>query len=93
MIMPRYVIESEMLGVGKLSTAELHAASQHSFSLLNEMGPQIQWLQSFVTDDKIYSIYIASDKEMVLEHARQAGLSANRVSEVRAIIDSTTAEG
>jgi hypothetical protein len=93
MIMPQYVIESEMLGVGKLSTEELRAASQHSASLLNEMRPHIQWVQSLVTDDKIYAIYIASDKEMVLEHARQAGLSANRVYEVRAIIDPTTGEG
>ena len=91
--MPQYVIESEMLGVGKLSAEELRAAAQHSSSVLDELGPQIQWMQSFVTDDKIYSIYIASDEAMVLEYARQAGLAANRVLEVRAVIDSTTAEG
>ena len=90
--MPKYVIESEMLGVGKLSTEELRAASQHSSNVLNELGPQIQWVQSFVTDDKIYSIYIASDEGMVLEHVRQAGLSAHRVLEVRAVMDPTTVE-
>ena len=91
--MPKYVIESEMPGVGKLSREELRAASQHSSSVLNELGPQIQWVQSFVTDDKVYAIYIASDEKIALEHARQAGLSAQRISEVRAVIDLTTAEG
>lgn len=91
--MPKYVIENEMPGVGKLSPAELRAASQHSSSILNELGSQIQWEQSFVTDDKIYAIYIAPDEKMVLEYARQAGLAANRVAEVRAVIDSTTGEG
>jgi hypothetical protein len=88
--MPKYVIESEMPGIGKLSVEELRAASQHSASVLSELGPQIQWVRSFLTDDKIYSIYIASSEEMVLEFARQAGLSVNRVSEVRAIMDPTT---
>ena len=91
--MPKYVIESEIPGVGKLSTEELRAAAQHSSSVLNEMGPQIQWVQSFVTTDKIYAIYIAFDERMVLEYVRQAGLSANRVAEVRAVIDPTMAEG
>jgi hypothetical protein len=88
--MPKYVIESEMPGIGKLSVEELRAASQHSASVLSELGPQIQWVRSFLTDDKIYSIYIAASEEMVLEFARQAGLAANRVSEVRAIMDPTT---
>jgi hypothetical protein len=91
--MPHYVIESKMPGVGKLSAQELRAASQHSSNLLAELGPQIQWVQSFVTDDKIYAIYIAPDEKRVLEYARQAGLSADHVSEVRAVIDATTGEG
>ena len=88
--MPKYVIESEMPGAGKLSKEELRAASQHSVSILSELGPQIQWVRSFLTDDKIYSIYIASSEEMILEFARQAGLSANRVLEVRVVMDPTT---
>lgn len=88
--MPKYVIESEMPGAGKLSKEELRAASQHSVSILSELGPQIQWVRSFLTDDKIYSIYIASSEEMILEFARQAGLSANRVLEVRAVLDPST---
>ena len=92
-IMPRYVIESEMVGVGRLSAAELRAAAQHSVSVLDEMGPQIQWVQSLVTADKIYAIYIAPAAEMVLEYARQAGLAANRIAEVKAVIDPTTGAG
>ncbi len=91
--MPKYVIEREIPGAGKLSAQELQAISQKSCGVLNQMGSQIQWLQSYVTDDKIYCVYIAPNEEMVREHARQGGFPANRVSAVRSIIDPTTAEG
>ena len=91
--MPKYVIEREIPGAGKLSAQELQAISQKSCGVLQKLGPQIQWLQSFVTDDKIYCIYIAPSEEMVREHARQGGFPANRVSVVREVIDPTTAEG
>ncbi len=90
--MPKYVIEREIPNAGKLSTAELQAISQKSCGVLNQMGTQIQWVQSYVTDDKIYCTYIAPNEEMVREHARQGGFPANRVSEIRTIIDPTTAE-
>ena len=90
--MPKYVIEREIPGAGKLSRQELQAISQKSCSVLDELGPQIQWVQSYVTDDKIYCVYIAPDEAMVREHARQGGFPANRVSEVRTMIDPTTAE-
>ncbi len=91
--MPKYVIEREIPGAGKLSAAELTAISQKSCSVLNKLGPQIQWLQSYVTDDKVYCVYIAPNQEMVAEHAKQGGFPANRISEVREVIDPTTAEG
>ena len=91
--MPKYVIERDLLGAGKLSVAELTGIAQKSCSVLNGMGPRIQWVQSYVTDDKIYCVYIAPNAELVREHARQGGFPANRVSEVRAMIDPTTAEG
>jgi hypothetical protein len=90
--MPKYVIEREIPDAGKLSAQELQAISQTSCGVLKQMGPQIQWVQSYVTDDKVYCIYIAPDAEAVLEHARQGGFPANRVSEVKNIIDPTTAE-
>ncbi|MEE8472714.1 MAG: DUF4242 domain-containing protein [Dehalococcoidia bacterium] len=90
--MPRFVIEREIPGAGKLSAAELQGISQKSCSVLEKLGPQIQWLQSYVTDDKLYCVYIAPNEEMVREHARQGGFPANRVSQVRTIIDPTTAE-
>ncbi len=90
--MPKYVIERELPGAGQLSAETLQAISQKSCGVLNGLGPRIQWVQSYVTDDKIYCIYIAPDKEMVLEHARQGGFPANSVVEVRGIIDPTTAE-
>jgi hypothetical protein len=90
--MPKYVIERELPGAGKLSPQELQAISQKSCGVLNEMGPRIQWLQSYVTDDRIYCVYIAPNAEMVREHARHGGFPANRVSEVKAVIDPTTAE-
>ena len=91
--MPKYVIEREMPGAGRLSPAELKGASQKSCSVLKELGPQIQWVQSYVADDKIYCVYIAPNEEMIREHARQGGFPANRVSEIKSIIDPTTAEG
>ena len=90
--MPRYVVEREIPGAGKLSPQELQAISQKSCSVLDQLGPRIQWEQSFVTGDKIYCLYIAPDEAMVREHARQSGFPANSVAEVKAIIDPTTAE-
>ncbi len=90
--MPKYVIEREIPGAGKLSAAELKAISQKSCGVLAKMGPQIQWLQSYVTGDKVYCIYIAPDEKAVREHARQGGFPANLVSEVARVIDPTTAE-
>lgn len=91
--MPKFVIEREVPGVGSLPIEQLQAISQKSCSVLRSLGPQIQWLQSYVTDDKIYCVYIAPDEETVREHARQGGFPANSVSRVRAVIDPTTAEG
>ena len=91
--MPKYVIEREIPEAGKLSAQQLQAISQKSCGVLKNLGPQIQWVQSYVTDDKIYCVYIAPNEEMVREHAQQGGFPANRVSEVRGIIDPTTAEG
>lgn len=90
--MPKYVIERGIPGVGQLSPAELQAISQKSCSVLNEMGPQIQWVQSYVTDDKIYCVYIAPDEQAVRTHAAKGGFPADSISEVRSIIDPTTAE-
>jgi cell division inhibitor SulA len=90
--MPKYVIERDLPGAGKLSSQELQAISQKSCSVLSGLGPQIQWLQSYVTDDKIYCVYIAPNAEMVREHAQRGGFPANRVSEVKRVIDPTTAE-
>lgn len=90
--MPKFVIEREIPGAGSLSPADLHAISQKSCGVLNAMGPQIQWIESFVTDDKIYCVYVAPSEDAVREHARQGGFPANRVSRVRSMIDPTTAE-
>jgi hypothetical protein len=90
--MPKFVIEREIPGAGKLSPQELKAISQKSRSVLDAMGPQIQWVQSYVTDDKIYCEYIAPNEEAVREHAKQAGFPANKVSRVRSVIDPTTGE-
>lgn len=90
--MPKYVIEREIEGAGNISPADLKGISQKSCAVLKELGPQIQWVQSYVTDNKIYCIYVAPNKEMVLEHARQGGFPANSVAEVHSIIDPTTAE-
>ena len=90
--MPRYVIEREIPGAGKLTPAELKGISQKSCAVLGELGPKIQWVQSYVTGDKIYCVYIAPNEAMVREHAAQGGFPANSVSEVRTMIDPTTAE-
>ena len=90
--MPKFVIERDIPEVGKLSPAELQGISQKSCSVLKNMGPQIQWVQSYVTDDNIYCVYIAPSEEAVYEHARQGGFPANRVSQVRSAIDPTTGE-
>ena len=90
--MPKYVIEREIPGAGSIPPADLQAISQKSCSVLSGLGPQIQWVESFVTDDKIYCIYIAPNKELVLEHAKQGGFPANSVAEVKTMIDPTTAE-
>jgi hypothetical protein len=90
--MPQYLIERELSGAGKLSPAELKVISQKSRGVLNQMGPQIQWVHSYVTEDKIYCVYRAANEEMVREHARQGGFPADRVSEVKSVIDPTTAE-
>ena len=90
--MPKYVIEREIPGAAKLTPQELKAISQKSCGVLGKMGPQIQWLQSYVTGDKVYCVYIAPNEAMVREHAQQGGFPANRVSEVKTIIDPTTAE-
>lgn len=91
--MPKYVIEREIPGIGKSSTNDLQAIAQKSCGVLNKMGPEIQWIQSYVVDDKIYCVYIAPNEQMVREHARQGGFPANKISKVRAIIDPTTSEG
>jgi len=90
--MPKYVIEREIPGAGKLTAEELKAVSQKSCGVLNKMGPQIQWIESFVTDDKVYCIYRAPNAEAVREHAQLGGFPANRISEVKQVIDPTTAE-
>jgi len=90
--MPKYVIEREIPKAGRFSPQELRAISQKSCSVLNQMGPQIQWVQSYVTDDKVYCVYIAPNEEMVREHARKGGFPADRVSAVKTVIDPTTAE-
>ncbi len=90
--MPRFVIEREIPGAGKLSARELQAISRKSCTILKEMGPEIQWIESFVTDDKIYCIYRAPDEATIREHAQQGGFPANRISEIRTLIDPGTAE-
>jgi uncharacterized protein DUF4242 len=90
--MPKYVIEREIPGAGNLTADELKGISQKSCGVLQNLGPQIQWIESFVTGDKIYCVYIAPNEAMVREHAKQGGFPANRVSEVKAVIDPTTSE-
>jgi hypothetical protein len=91
--MPKYVIEREIPGAGKLSAEELQGISQKSCGVLKEMGPQIQWVESFVTDDKVYCVYIAPNEAAVRQHAQKGGFPANRIAEIRSVIDPATAEG
>jgi hypothetical protein len=90
--MPKFVIERELPGAGTLSTQQLQAVSQKSCDVLRNMGPEIQWVHSYVTQDKIYCIYIAPDEKMIREHASQGGFPANRISEVKSMIDPVNAE-
>jgi hypothetical protein len=90
--MPKYIIEREIPGAGSLSQQDLQAISQKSCSILNSMGPRIQWLESYVTDDKVYCLYIAPDEAIIRAHAEQGDFPANRISQVRSVIDPTTAE-
>ena len=89
--MRKYVIEREIPGAGKLSKDELKAVSQKSCTVLQQLGPQIQWVESFVTDDKVYCVYLAPNEQLIREHAQRGGFPANRISEVRTTIDPTTA--
>jgi hypothetical protein len=91
--MPKYVIEREIPNLGKMTPAELQAVAERSCGVLQTLGPQVQWLESFVTDDKMYCVYIAPNEQLVREHARQGGFPADEVSAVRSIIGPTTAEG
>jgi hypothetical protein len=90
--MPKFVIEREIPGAGKLSAQELQGISGKSCSVLKDLGPQIQWLHSYVTGDKIYCVYIAPNEELVREHAKRGGFPANKISKISTIIDPTTAE-
>lgn len=90
--MPKYVIEREIPGAGKLTTEQLKGIAQTSCNVLQKMGPQIQWVHSYVTEDKIYCVYVAPNKEMIVEHAKQGGFPANSVSQISTIIDPTTSE-
>lgn len=91
--MPKFVIERDIPGAGKLSAQDLQAISQKSCGVLRELGPSVQWVHSYVTDDRIYCVYIAPNADAVREHASRGGFPANRISEVREVIDPTTAEG
>ena len=90
--MPKFVIERDIPEAGKMSSGQLQAISQKSCGILREMGPQIQWVQSYVVDDKIYCIYVAPDEDAVRKHADKGGFPANRISRIRSVIDPTTAE-
>jgi Nickel responsive protein SCO4226-like len=91
--MPKYVIERELPGAGQLAPEQLQAVSEKSCSVLKNLGPQIQWLHSYVTADKIYCVYIAPSEELIRKHAQEGGFPANRISEIKTMIDPTTAEG
>ena len=91
--MPKYIIERELPGAGKLSEQEIQGIAQKSCEVLNKLGPQIQWVESYVTDDKIYCVYISPNKELIEKHAKEGGFPANTISEVKRIIDPTSAEG
>jgi hypothetical protein len=93
MTMPKFIIERDIPNAGALSAQELQGISQKSCGVLSDMGPKIQWLESYVTDDKVYCVYIAPDEATVKEHAEKGGFPANRISQIRTTIDPTTAEG
>ena len=90
--MPKYIIEREIPGAGSLTAQDLQGISQKSCGILNDMGPQIQWVESYVTDDKVYCVYIAPDEATIKAHAEQGGFPANRISQIKTMIDPTTAE-
>ena len=90
--MPKYLIEREIPGAGSLSTQELQGIAQKSCAVLKNMGPQIQWVESYVTGDKVYCVYIAPNEDIIREHASQGGFPANRISEIKRMIDPTTGE-
>jgi len=90
--MPKYLIERELAGAGKLSSTELNAIAQKSCSVIRSMGPAIQWIESYVTDDKLYCVYFADSEELIRQHAKEGGFPANRVSEIRTVIGPETAE-
>lgn len=90
--MPKYLIEREVPGAGKLSPEQLKGLSQKSCGVLNNLGPQIQWIHSYVTGDKIYCVYLSPNENLIREHARQGGFPANAISEIKTIIDPSTAE-
>ena len=90
--MPKFVIEGEIPAAGKLSPQELQAISQKSCNVLQKMGPQIQWVQSYVTDDKVYCMYVAPDEQTIRKHAEEGGFPANKIARVRSVIDPTTSE-
>ena len=91
--MPKFLIEREIPGAGKLSPKDLQGISQKSCSVLHKLGPQIQWVESYVTGDKIYCVYIAPNADMIREHAKQGGFPANKISEIKSVVSPTTAEG
>ena len=90
--MPKYIIKRDIPGAGNLTAAELQGVAQKSCGILHDMGPRIQWLHSYVTGDKVYCIYIADDKQSIREHAEQGGFPANRIEEIKTVIDPTTGE-
>ena len=91
--MPKYIIEREIPGAGQLTPEELRGISQKSCGVLNKLGPTIQWVESYVTSDKVYCVYNAASEELLREHARQGGFPVNKIAEVKSVIDPTTAEG
>jgi hypothetical protein len=90
--MPKFIIEREIPGAGKMTEAELHEVAMRSVAVLRDLGPQIQWLHTYVTDDKVYCVYLAPDESTIQEHARRAGVPASRISAVRRLLDATAAE-
>jgi len=90
--MPKFVIEREIPGVGNMTEGELRQTAMRSLEVLKQLGPQIQWLHSYFTDNKVYCVYLAADETIILEHARRAGIPANRISAVRHLLDATAAE-